>query len=136
MLFLFATFPSTSRKIFRILPTACQKLCLTASGHCFSYLCADYSIKCLSSSTITNWILYLAYISLIIPSGFIIFLLVSLACVHRKQENCGYRINSYHLNASFIQQEEFNTEPIRCDINQDIYESTFQFALKFCYENY
>ena len=42
ILFLFATFPSTSRKIFQLLPIARHKLCPTASGYCVSYLRADY----------------------------------------------------------------------------------------------
>ena len=138
ILFLFATFPSTSRNIFQILPVACHKLCLTASGHCFSYLRADYSIKCLSSSTETYRILYLAYVSLIIPFGFVVFLLLSLACItHCKQDHRSYEMSNGDLCASDVQHENLNIELIRCDlINQDIHESTLQFALKFCYENY
>ena len=137
ILFLFATFPSTSRKIFQILPIACHKLCLT-KGHCISYLRADYSIKCLPSSKKGYRILYLAYASLIIPFGFIIFLLVSLAYVtHRKQRHRLHKIDNDHLCASLIQHDELNTaEPIERDVHQGNHESTFQFALKFCYENY
>ena len=138
ILFLFATFPSTSRKIFQLLPIACHKLCLTGSEHCISYLRADYSVKCLSSSTKTYWILYLVYASLIILFGFIIFLSVSLAYVtHRKQRYRLYKIDDDNLCASLIQHDEPNAaEPIERDVHQGNHESTFQFALKFCYENY
>ena len=76
ILFLFSILPSTSRRIFQILPIACHKLCLDASKHyCISYLRADYSIKCLSASSKNRWIIYLAYASLFLPFAFIVFCL-------------------------------------------------------------
>ena len=134
ILFLFATFPSTSRRIFQILPVGCDKLCLTASGYCTSYLRADYSFKCLSFSSKDKSILYMAYLSLVIPFGFILFLLVSLVHVKRI------------IPVGSIYKEEGDQPlPIRLDYHETTGqhpivlrkdESTFQFALKFGYENY
>ena len=78
ILFLSSIFSLTSRRIFQVLPIACHKLCLSASGYCISYLCADYGIKYLSVSSKKSSMLYLAYASFFIPFGFIIFLSISL----------------------------------------------------------
>ena len=140
ILFLFTTFPSTSKRIFQILPIACHKICLTASESCTSYLRADYSIKCLSASFKNCWILYLAYASLFIPFGFVIFLLVSLAYVkHSKQVNRDHKMSDENdqLLTEVIEFDDANMQhPIRATLIENKHETTFQFALKFCYENY
>ena len=138
ILFLFATFPSTSRRIFQILPIACHKLCFNTSRYCVSYLRADYSVKCLSASSENNWILYLAYASLIVPFGFIGFLLVSLAYTKdNKQIDRQYKVNDAVEQLVTSQENcQTNIHPITSRPNQSNNETTFQFALKFCHENY
>ena len=137
ILFLFATFPLTSRRIFQILPIACHKLCFNASRYCISYLRADYSIKCLSTSSL-HWILYLAYASLIVPFGFVGFLLVSLAYVKdNKKIDRQYKVNDAdgQLVAS-LENYKTNIHPLTSRLNQRNTETTFQFALNFCHGNY
>ena len=140
ILFLFSTFPSTLGRIFQILPIACHQLCLTASKYCISYLRADYSIKCPSFSSESTWILYTAYASLIIPFGFVIFLMVSLAYVrHLEQTHSDININDENdpLMADLIEPHETNAEHyMRHYSNQNKQETTFQFTLRFCHENY
>ena len=139
-LFLFAMFPSTSRRIFQILPISCHKLCFNTSRYCISYLRADYSVKCLSTSSENNWILYLAYASLIVPFGFIAFLTVSLAYVRvidNKQIDLQYKVNDTDEQPTVSPENyEKNIHPITSHQNQSNNETTFQFALKFCHENY
>ena len=140
ILFLFITFPSTSRRIFQILPLACHKLCLTASEYCISYMRADYSVKCLSSSSQIYWVLYTAYASLIIPFGFVTFLLVSFAQVKpSKQLGGNFGMNSdniYPLAAITEHHQSCILHPTGRTLKKLKQESTFQFALKFCLENY
>ena len=140
ILFLFSTFPSTSGRIFQILPIACHKLCLTTSKYCVSYLRADYSIKCPSFSSKNTWILYTGYASLIVPFGFVIFLVVSLAyATHLEKIHGDIDINDENdpLMADLIELHESNIEHyMRRRSNQNKQETTFQFALRFCHENY
>ena len=137
ILFLFAMFPSTSRRIFQILPIACHKLCFNTSRYYVSYLRADYSFKCLSASSENNWILYLAYASLIIRFGFIGILLVLLAYAKdNKQIDRQYKVNDAVEQLVTSQENcETNIHPIRSRPNQSNNETTFQFALKFCHDN-
>ena len=140
ILLLFSIFPSTSKRVFQILPIACHKLCLSASGHCISYLRADYSIKCLSVSSRKSWILYIAYASLFIPLGFIVFLFVSLLYVkHSNHLNGYYKIGSENENLliDLAEYNETHMEHISVyNQSKRKQETTFQFALKFCHENY
>ena len=132
ILFLYATFPSTSRRIFQILQIACHKLCFNASGYCISYLRADYNIKCLSTSSENNWILYLAYASLIVPVGFIGLLAVSLAYARdSKQIDRQYKVKDADGKLVASLENYKTSRP-----NQSNKQTTFQFALNFCHENY
>ena len=140
ILLLFSIFPSTSRRVFQILPIACHKVCLSASGYCISYLRADYSIKCLSVSSKKSWILYLAYASLFIPFGFIVVLFVSLVYIkHSGHVNGDHRIGSENENL-LDDLTEYNETHIGhifgCNQSKRKQETIFQFALKFCHENY
>ena len=46
-LFLFVTYPSTTAKIFQLLPGGCKTLCLDKERkYCYSFLRADYSLQC------------------------------------------------------------------------------------------
>ena len=140
ILFLFVTIPSTTKRIIQILPVACHKLDLNASQYYISYMRADYRTKCLSFSSSHGWNLYIAYCSLVIPFGFVLFLLVSLAHVKDSQKVHSHDITNNEtgsLSAELTEHDNRNTQyGTPASLNRSGQETTFQFALKFCHENY
>ena len=121
MLFLFVTYPLTSQKIFQILPIGCHNICtIEDNGKCLhqiSYMRADYSVKCLSTNTVT---LTVAYIAIAIPVG----LPVVLFCL------------LYHYARQATSEVEQDGYFRFESDNSGMEESEMKFALKFLFENY
>ena len=78
MIFLFSTYPITSKRVLQLLPFACHNICYdSAMKHCVSFIKADYGLKCLPSDS-KYWLLYAVYVCVLIPVGFPLLLLVYL----------------------------------------------------------
>ena len=135
MIFLFSTYPITSRRILQLLPFACRDICYDSTlKRCVSFIKADYSVKCLVANP-TSWLLYVVYACIVVPSGFPILLLFCLRGSFRipkrrephvlinDDENCGLM---FTLEENEIRQT--STPTIR--------NETLHFASKFLYENY
>lgn len=121
MLFLFVTYPLTSQKVVQILPISCHNICTVMEQgvclHQLSYLRADYSVKCLTTSDLT---LLFAYTATIIPLGLPIVILVLLMKYAPKGTGIVNELQEDLLNAPYPGGKE----------------NSLQFAIKFLYENY
>eukprot|EP00795_Rhopilema_esculentum_P015848 gene15848-7175_t len=81
-LFLFATYPLTSSKIFQIQPASCHAFCTSEKdGQCLhrvSYLRSDYRVSCTSGTSDDVIVTKAANEALILPFGFPLLLLFLL----------------------------------------------------------
>ena len=102
-LFLFATYPITSRRIARVLPMSCHKFCTNElNGRCIkhiAYLRSDYSVKCLNIAPDSKKLLESAYVALLIPFGLPFLLLILLWIFAPKQEENKQQLQNDNLIA-------------------------------------
>ena len=81
-LFLFATYPLTSSKIFQIQPASCHAFCTSEkNGQCLhrvSYLRSDYRVSCTLGTSDDVIVTNAAYGALILPLGFPLLLFLLL----------------------------------------------------------
>ena len=81
-LFLFATYPLSSSKIFQIQPASCNAFCTSEkNGQCLhrvSYLRSDYRVSCTSGTSDDVIVTNAAYGALILPLGFPLLLFLLL----------------------------------------------------------
>lgn len=147
-LFLFATYPITSRRITQILPMGCHRFCAYMENEIclqyLSYLRSDYSVRCLSMSGDNNVTLITAYVSLLIPLGLPCFLLLLLWRFAPKDKER----REPAVQEIFLPSEGLLTEVQDSDVpyvNVDVLDTTnaakkdnhvVTKALKFAYENY
>eukprot|EP00795_Rhopilema_esculentum_P005198 gene5198-333_t len=92
-LFLFATYPLTSSKIFQIQPVSCHRLCTSEKdGQCLhriSFLRSDYRVPCTSGTSDDVTVTNAAYAALILPLGFPLLLFLLLWRLAPKKNNAG-----------------------------------------------
>ena len=87
MIFLFSSYPITSKRIIQLLPFSCHNICFdSTSKYCLSFITADYSLKCLPSNE-GHWLLYVVYVSMVIPFGFPVLLLLRLYLIFRVRKH-------------------------------------------------
>ena len=146
-LFLFATYPITSKRITQILPMSCHKFCAyTENGQCLqylSYLRSDYSVRCLSMSSDKNDTLIVAYVSLLIPLGLPFLLLLLLWRFAPKREEQRYPVQDmYQPNEGLLPEDQdsglqyFNVNVLDTTNATKKDNLVVTKAIKFAYENY
>ncbi|XP_065054856.1 uncharacterized protein LOC135683518 [Rhopilema esculentum] len=90
-LFLFATYPLTSSKIFQIQPASCHAFCTSEKdGQCLhrvSYLRSDYRVSCTSGTNDDVIVTKAAYAALMLPLGFPLLLFLLLWRLAPKKNN-------------------------------------------------
>ena len=111
LIFLFSTYPFTSKRILELLPFSCHRICYdNASKYCVSFIKADFSVECLAVSS-RNWLLYFLYACILIPLGLPILFLILLYRFSsiRKHKNF-YSIidqcDGSHESQQFLSQKE------------------------------
>ena len=78
MIFLFSTYPMTSKRILQLLPFTCYNICYDSTlKHCVSIVKVDLSLKCLAVH-LAEWLLYVIYVCIIMPAGFPMLILFCL----------------------------------------------------------
>ena len=136
MIFLFATYPITSKRILQLLPFSCHNICYdSASQHCVSLIKADFSLNCLSFET-KPWLLYFVYACTAIPVGFPVLLLLRLFHLFRSRK---YEDPYVTLNADECDDEQsywLAADEILETSGPMVRKETTNFALKFLHENY
>ena len=81
---MFTVFPTTSTRVFQILPPSCQKICVDSQENLRrSYLSSDYSVECFT--TTYNKFAALAFIMLCYVIGFPLLTLLLLWKYHAKE---------------------------------------------------
>ena len=136
LIFLFSSYPITSKRILQLLQFACHKICYDSSQkYCASFIRADYSLQCLSSNS-EHWLLYVVYVCVSIPVGLPLLLLIHLLCVFRarKDKYLYTEIGFDGCNPDPSSGIEAN-DIIQTD-NSVNTKDTLHFATKFLYENY
>lgn len=143
-LFLFTTYPITSRRIVQILPISCHSFCVNSQkNRClqqWSYLRSDYSVECLSMSHGNKVTLIIAYVSLLIPLGLPFCLLFLLWRYSPKTKEDTAPVQEMQLPGNGFMQDEDIVDVEY--INASLLDSTKHNrsvateALKFVYENY
>ena len=92
-LFLFATYPLSSSKIFQIQPASCNAFCTSEkNGQCLhrvSYLRSDYRVSCTSGTSDDVIVTNAAYGALILPLGFPLLLFLLLWWLAPKKNDDG-----------------------------------------------
>ena len=132
MIFLFSSYPVTSRRILQLLPFACDSICYDSGlKHCVSFLKAGYSLHCLSINS-QRWLLYAVYASLLIPIGFPLLLLVYLFVIFRAKTE---KVLYVSINADGCEGETPSPKDTQINNSMDKNMAT-HFATKFLYENY
>ena len=146
MIFFFSSYPITSKRIIQLLPFSCHNICFdSTSKHCLSFIKADYSLKCLPSNE-GHWLLYVVYVSTIIPFGFPVLLLLRLYLTFRVRKHQKPKVIDGYvaINADEKDLGENNAHIYRLDENENkqAKEDTISnntathLSFRFLYENY
>ena len=131
-LFLFATYPITSRRIARVLPMSCHKVCTNElNGRCIkhiAYLRSDYSVECLNIAPESKKILDSAYVALLIPFGLPFLLLILLwifapklqSVVAQNDKTTQTQINDEQQQDDDQRDKNNEATPVRIDSDSDV----------------
>ena len=139
LIFLFSTYPFTSKRILQLLPFSCHRICYdNASKYCVSFIKVDFSLECLAVSS-RNWLLYVVYGCILIPLGLPILFLIRLFRFSSIQKHKNFYSVIDQCDGSHESQQFFEPEgeEIRHTRNYSVDSNdTTRFAMKFFYENY
>ena len=135
MIFLFSTYPITSKRVLQLLPFTCHNICYdSAMKQCISFIKADYGLKSLPSDS-KYWLLYAVYVCILIPVGFPLLLLVYLFRIFRvkKQKRLYIEMNADEYGYDMLGTDKVGTLLTNNETDTSDKE---HFAMKFLYKNY